>query len=411
MSLEDDFCPFQPGAGQRPPLMGGRKREQESLRLAASRLLRKDAPRGASAPVLVTGPRGNGKTCLLLWFEDALQEAWRKAGMGKDLQVVRLSARRLSGHRALDALAPDGWGRLLRKGAESIRKAHPRANPMPPSDLTPHDVLQAQCRAGNAYALLIDEAHTLDLDMGCALFNAWQELAPSHRIMLVLAGTPDLADHVNDMNATFASRSKKLLVGRLPPAGAREALIPPLEDAEVRLSEEQEREALAECQEYPFFIQIWGEQLWLSARRGGTAALSKDQFREAMREAATTRASYYDERRTELKKLGLSAVAGAVAALYRKPDDRVSESGLESAVWGALGGEATDGEVQHTLTQLKHCGLVWPSPQVRDDDEQRGRGWEAGIPSLMANIRRNTPGPAKQHAASVSNGLSGTKET
>ena len=396
MSLEDDFCPFQPGAGQRPPLMGGREREQESLRLAASRLLRKDAPRGSSAPVLVTGPRGNGKTCLLLWFEDALQEAWRKAGMEKDLQVVRLSARRLSGLRVLDALAPKGWGRLLRKGAESIRKAHPRANPMPPSDLTPHDVLQAQCRAGNAYALLIDEAHTLDLDIGCALFNAWQELAPNHRIMLVLAGTPDLVDHVNDMNATFASRSKKLLVGRLPPAGAHEALIPPLEDANIRLSDEQEEKVLAECQEYPFFIQVWGEQLWLAARRAGTTALAEDRFREAMDEAATTRASYYDERRTELKKLELSAVANAVAALYRKPDDRVSEPRLESAVRGALGDEATDRDVQQALTQLKHCGLVWPSPQVQSDDEQHGRGWEAGIPSLMANIRRNIPGAAQQ---------------
>ena len=396
MSLEDDFCPFQPGPGQRPPLLGGREREQESLRLAASGLLRKDAPRGTSAPVLVTGPRGNGKTCLLLWFEDALQEAWQKAGMGKDLQVVRLSARRLSGLHAMDALSPNGWSHLLRKGAESIRKAHPRANPIPPSDLTPHDVLRAQCRGGNAYALLIDEAHTLDVDMGCALFNAWQELAPNHRIMLVLAGTPDLVDHVNDMNATFASRSKKLLVGRLPPAGAREALVPPLEDANVSLSEGQEREALAECQEYPFFIQVWGEQLWLSAHRAGTTALSEDQFREAMHEAATVRTSYYDERRAELKKLGLSAVASAVAALYGKPDDRVSEHKLEDAVRGALGDKATDGNVQQALTQLKHCGLVWPSPQVRNDDEQRGRRWEAGIPSLMANIRRNIPETAGQ---------------
>ena len=374
-------------------MMGGRKKEQESLHFAASGLLRKGAPRGTSAPVLITGPRGNGKTCLLLWFEDALREAWRKAGMEKDLQVVRLSARRLNGRQGMDALSPDGWGRLLRKGTETIRKAHPRANPMPPSDLTPHEVLQAQCRGGNAYALLIDEAHTLDVDMGCALFNAWQELAPDHRIMLVLAGTPDLVDHVNDMNATFASRSKKLLVGRLPPAGAHEALIPPLEDADVRLSEEQERNALSECQEYPFFIQVWGEQLWLAAHRAGTTALSEDQFREAMREAAAVRTSYYDERRAELKKLGLSAVASAVAALYGKPDDMVSEHKLECAVRGALANKATDGEVQQALTQLKHCGLVWPSPQMRGDNEQRRRGWEAGIPSLMANIRRNIPGP------------------
>ena len=122
--------------------------------------------------------------------------------------------------------------------------------------------------------------------------------------------------------------------------------------------------------------------------------MSGDQFREAMHEAAAVRTSYYDERRAELKKLGLSTVASAVAALYGKPDDMVSEHNLECAVRGALGDKVTDGDVQQALIQLKHCGLVWPSPQMRGDDEQRSRRWEAGIPSLMANIERNIPGPS-----------------
>ena len=150
--------------------------------------------------------------------------------------VLNLSANRLSPARALNALAPLNWRHNLREAAEKVRALHPRGTPPPPPDWDVYTALEAQCSGKDALALLIDEAHTLDASVGIDLFNAWQSLSPTHRIMLVMAGTPDLVDHVNAMWATYASRSKKILVGRMPPDGAREALLAPLRESGVTLT-------------------------------------------------------------------------------------------------------------------------------------------------------------------------------
>ena len=57
---------FSPGTGATPPALTGREREQAVLTQCLADLLG-----GASPPhdVVLIGPRGNGKTVLLNWFE------------------------------------------------------------------------------------------------------------------------------------------------------------------------------------------------------------------------------------------------------------------------------------------------------------------------------------------------------
>ena len=227
--MNSDECPFSPGPGQLPPILGGRDDEQKALLNAAQRLLNPKQARGASAPVLLTGPRGNGKTCLLLWFEGAIREAWERAGMPGRIRVLNLSADRLSPSRAMNALAPRGWRHFLRSVMEKVRALHPRGTPLPPPE------------------------------------------------------------------------------------------------------------------------------------------------------------------RQELYRLDLSECARSVADLYRSPETAVSEAKLMSAVQGALGRKATSKDAQAALTQLKHCGLVWPAPKQPNASAGQPSLWEAGIPSLMANIRANIP--------------------
>lgn len=394
--MTSDRCPFRPGPGQPPPLLGGRGQEQKALREMAEDLLDLNQARGTSAPVLLTGPRGNGKTCLLLWFKDAARKAWEQAGMPGRLRVLNLSANRLLPARALNALAPSDWRQSLRGAAEKVRALHPRGTPPPPPDWDIYTALEAQCGGKDALVLLIDEAHTLDASVGIDLFNAWQSLSPTHRIMLVMAGTPDLVDHVNAMGATYASRSKKVLVGRMPPDGAREALLAPLRESGVALTPSQEQAALAGCQRYPFFVQVWGEKLWLAAREAGAPTATDEQFQDALLKASQVREAYYADRREELYRLGLSAPARALADLYRSPEAAISEATLMRKAQDALGPEATNKDAQAVLTQLKHCGLVWPAPEQADLSENQPSLWEAGIPSLMANIRANIAGPAGQ---------------
>lgn len=63
---------FAPGTGAYPPVLAGREREQAVLSQCLS-----DLTAGGSPPhdVVLIGPRGNGKTALLGWFENACNDA------------------------------------------------------------------------------------------------------------------------------------------------------------------------------------------------------------------------------------------------------------------------------------------------------------------------------------------------
>ena len=394
---EQDACPFQPGAGQMPPFLAGREEQQRRLQDAAANLLQKTHARGAPAPVLLTGPRGNGKTCLLLWFEQALRTSWKRFGMRRPLHVVRVSAGKLQGDAAAEEMKGPSIATQLKESAGFIRALAPKATPAPFPTVRLHKTMRSLSRGGKAYVLLVDEAHRLDRNVGAALLDSWQELAPSHRVMVVMAGTPDLVDNINRMGATYASRSAKVLVGRLTDDRARSALRRPLKQSGIDLSEKQTDGVLSECQGYPFFIQVWGKCIWQEARRIGVRCLSPEGFGCAMDNGIQEKEQYYDDRRNELYDMALEGPARAVADLYAgNPNRVVVEAELVQAVRSAVGESASSRKVKHTLTKLKHCGLVWPSTAIASKSasfkvQHEPRAWEAEIPSLMANIRANIP--------------------
>ena len=86
-------------------------------------------------------------------------------------------------------------------------------------------------------AVLVDEAHTLDLEVGQLLLNASQQVRAQAPFLLVLAGTPGLLAHLSKMNASFWDRlgSGLLGIGRLSDAAAREALKKPLAGQDVSI--------------------------------------------------------------------------------------------------------------------------------------------------------------------------------
>ena len=317
--------------------------------------------------------------------------------MRRPLSVVRVSAGKLQGDAAAEEMKGPSITTKLKESAGFIRALAPKATPAPFPTVRLHKTMRSLSRGGKAYVLLVDEAHRLDRDVGAALLDSWQELAPNHRVMVVMAGTPDLVDNVNRMGATYASRSAKILVGRLTDDRARGALRRPLKQSGIDLSKEQTDEVLSECQGYPFFIQVWGKCIWQEARRMGVRHLPPEGFGCAMENGAQEREQYYDDRRNELYDMALEGPARAVADLYAdNPNRTVVEATLMEAVRRAIGESAAPKEVKHTLTKLKHCGLVWPSTAIASkvasfEARHKPRTWEAGIPSLMANIRMNIP--------------------
>ena len=69
MSMPPAVGPFVPGRGGLPPYLAGRNNEQHALKRLLAYL---EHGRGAPRDVIV-GPRGNGKTALLCWFQREIE--------------------------------------------------------------------------------------------------------------------------------------------------------------------------------------------------------------------------------------------------------------------------------------------------------------------------------------------------
>ncbi len=211
---------FAPGDGATPPELAGRDAQQAVL----SRCLG-DLVRGAAPPhnVVLVGPRGNGKTVLLNWFKAACMDA-------NSVEVLALTPRDIPAPQALmDALLPRrGLAKLLPRkvGIASVGSAEWAPTGSRWRSLAKE--LAVRCRR-KPLVVLLDEAHTLSLDVGGALLNASQQVRAKAPFLLVLAGTPGLPTHLNAMDTSFRGRLGEGLlgVGRLTEAAARDALVKP----------------------------------------------------------------------------------------------------------------------------------------------------------------------------------------
>ena len=237
---------FTPGDGASPPALTGRTAEQAVLNRCLGGLLE-----GVPPPhnVALVGPRGNGKTVLLNWFK---QSCMRRKGA---VDVVSLVPTAIPDRKRLvEALLPRrSLAKLLPKkvGVASVGTAEWR-------DLA--EVLVRRCRR-RPLAVLLDEAHALDGDVGATLLNASQQVrAAQEPFLLVLAGTPGLPSRLDAMDASFWSRlgQGELGIGRLTEEAAREALTEPLREHGVTVDANALDIVVGHSQAYPYFVQIWG---------------------------------------------------------------------------------------------------------------------------------------------------------
>ena len=146
-------------------------------------------------------------------------------------------------------------------------------------------LLTARC-ASRPLVLLLDEAHTLDRDLGRILLNASQAVCAKAPFLLVMAGTPDLQPHLNTMSATFWSRPEKLGIDRLDETASAAAVARPLagQTPAIEFDEPALRKVVQESQCYPYFLQLWGAALWrLAAENGATRITRSPGGRSAAR--------------------------------------------------------------------------------------------------------------------------------
>ena len=338
---------FLPGAGAVPPALTGRDGQQAVLSRCLGDLVGRSAP---PHDVVLLGPRGNGRTALLHWFSTVCSAA--------SVDAVALTPQRIPNQEALvDALAPRrGIAKWLPRkvGIGALGSAEW------PLDLTP--ALVARCRR-RPVAVLLDEAHTLALDIGGMLLNASQQVRADAPFPLVLAGTPGLPDHLSAMNASFWSRLGEGLmgVGRLDEAAAREALVRPLAAHGVDIDEDALSAVVEHSQRHPYFIQLWGDALWKQHAATGATPITAGAVAAARPGVAANVADYYQSRYRELRGQGLLTAAVAVARLFQtRVDATAREQELDAALTAA--GIEDASERLATLDDLNRLGYVWCPP-------------------------------------------------
>lgn len=237
------------------------------------------------------------------------------------------------------------------------------------------DRLAARCRR-KARVVLVDEAHTLNREVGQYLLNLSQYVRQAP-FLLVLAGTPGLAARLSAMDASFWDRSRQLGIGRLDHAAAKEALERPLAERGRRIEADALDAVANHSQRYAYFIQIWGEELWEGCLNAKTP-LTTTSVAEVRDQVERRMADYYSQRYRELENLRLLPAARAVAlALQDGLDATATDQDLDDALAFTY---ATEAQRLAAREQLNDLGYIWCPPG------QRAVAWHAGIPSLMRYV-------------------------
>lgn len=280
--------PYRPGVGMRPLYLAGRdgplRRFDAMLRAAPEQ----------HACMRLTGLRGVGKTVLLEVFaERAQQHGWEPAFL--ELQpshntdeairatiasLLEHTRRRLSRVARLRAVA----GKALRSASLSVSWEEISLSVAFASqheeDLARDlfaTVELALTRGQAGVILLLDEAqlvrderdrhgeHPLSLLLAPIVALQRQELP----LGLVLCGLPTLAGNLQKARSYSERLFRGEEIDSLPPAEALDAFLRPLQQTNRTAERVLAETVVQEVEGYPYFLQLWGSELWDAAESTG----------------------------------------------------------------------------------------------------------------------------------------------
>ena len=386
IKLED---PFRPDFGDTPPYLAGREDVQSLFRGNITEMSNGQSGR----TTVLYGPRGMGKTALLGWFKDEVEQSEAKKN---SIRVVWVTPNELKSPLDLcnSLLPPPSW---IKKRLGKLKKANAGVE-LPGVKATAGFELTESMARGFAKTLieqnkkrplilLMDEAHNMNSDLCNDLLNVYQKVRREMPFMLVLAGTPGLHNFLSGVKATFVEHSRNIGLGRLDKQSAADAISKPFEEQGIQITDDALSIIVEDSQCYPYFLQEWGSSLWMEANKTNLTCITDEQVAVVKPKIAIIKQKMYEGRRDKLKKLGLRATAIAIAQAFQDTkamsDDAIMEVITDNLSIDTLN---TQSDIERLQTFVDQDFIWRPLGSVL---------YEPGIPSLMTHILNQQPSPVK----------------
>ena len=423
MSPDEAPNPFQRGTGSYPPVLAGRQAELTALRRLLSGLANGTLEQTIH---LMQAPRGLGKTVLLQALQrdaavrvEGVDVRRTSAGVFTDIddlaQLIEpaqsLPRRLLNWFAGANALGirlerPTGGGgktlRMIERALEQ-RSRRPLLLAVDEAHVLPPSVCRALLNAFHA----TDTKGSVATDGGCCMegrsglgpeagpvpserevpdtaMGRFQNATGKARCALLLVGTPALTPLLlsQEVNASFAERAPAIMPGLLSLDESIEALhVPQWREWEVE--EPVLAEVAADCLGYPFFLQLWGEQLWEAGR--SRRAVDAQAFHAARTGVDAVRTDFYAARFDEFERFGMVEGVGRAALLAAVQRIAPEISEWKAAITTLRLNQAMEdlGLNESQVAAAKRCFIDNGFLTRHGDD------WQAAIPSLATYIREH----------------------
>jgi len=325
--------------------------------------------RSQARHLLIQGVRGVGKTSLLKVFADEALKAGclairvRCQTTGRETLMDRLSGAvttALEQHRpkkksavtAVGVSTPFGGFDLEREVSDTTDPLLDTAFMQSLLAATAHVV----SHGGVGLALLIDETQYADqrslvnLSELVSLLGERDDDRPP--LYVTFAGLPeDTVAKVNRSSSHAERVYRRIDLGYLDPASARDALQLPVQAAGGRWTEAALDLAVEASGCYPAFIQEYGDAIWEQRQDGpgGVAVLDEAVARRGIAAAQPQIDAYYEGAWSAAAPLGKACLV----ALAQTPEGRLRMGDLATAV-----GKSSSSEISWAVDELKHRGTV-----------------------------------------------------
>ena len=375
--------PFSPGTGHTPEHVVGRQKEFALLEEALQGIDRSEIKgdglleRASMAPLVLTGPRGVGKTMMLTWMEDRAREMGipvarlehvKDLGQGNALRrllnamVQDVDEALLKSLLSLNLyLADDGLGLDLKKAAHSYEQ-----------------VLLARLRQGPV-ALLMDEAHHYqDEYMEFILRVGEQLIDERYPLVMLVVGTPDMLSYLHKIDAGFLERSEVIHINSLTTEESKSGLGKPFADRGIEVEPQALEMMWSLTDNYPYFVQLVGAEVWKSLPKGGKRRVDVALVEQAKAEISRKRQYFYADIYHELNKGKLTSYALQTVETINRQKGATAMRRTIEAVLQQKNSALSEDDAMSIVDQMQRIGFIW---------QGGGNRMEAGIPSFFTYLQ------------------------